>query len=147
MNTPDSAQELPASSSDSARLLVVDDEPGVLALATAILSSAGYTVLTAMDGNAAVEALQVAGQEGDPVRCIVLDLTLPGGPSGFETLEAIHARHSEMPVIACSGYFQEDSRELCTNLGFCGVLAKPYTADGLVTVVRRALLSSSAPAC
>jgi CheY-like chemotaxis protein len=64
---------------------------------------------------------------------------MPGGPSGFETLERLHLLDERLPVIACSGYFQEDARELCQAIGFAEILAKPFSPDVLGSVMRRVL--------
>jgi CheY-like chemotaxis protein len=69
----------------------------------------------------------------------LLDLTMPGGPSGFETLEVLRSIAPQMPVIACSGYFQDDARELCQAIGFYDIISKPYNFDVLGGCVRRAV--------
>ncbi|MCB1212522.1 MAG: hypothetical protein KDK97_24570, partial [Verrucomicrobiales bacterium] len=47
------------------------------------------------------------------------------------------------PVIACSGYFQEDARDLCRAIGFAEILSKPFSPDVLGSVMRRALVSGN----
>ena len=44
-----------------------------------------------------------------------------------------------MPVIACSGYFQDDARELCQAIGCYDIISKPYNFDVLGGCVRRAV--------
>lgn len=139
MNATATSETLSAPPRGVQRVLVVDDEPGVIALASAILSTAGYMVGTVSDGRDVLHVIAGAEAEGDPVHLVILDLTLPGGPSGFEILEAIRDRFPMLPVMACSGYFQEGARELCKSLGFNEILKKPYTADGMLTTVRRTL--------
>ena len=70
---------------------------------------------------------------------LVLDLTMPGGMSGLETLQAIQATYPGIGVIACSGFLEESAHELCTALGFMGCIEKPYTTELLTSTVRRCL--------
>jgi CheY-like chemotaxis protein len=78
-------------------------------------------------------------EDGQRVTVAILDLTMPGGASGFEVLEWLRACDPELPVIACSGYFQEDVRELCQAIGFIDVLHKPFNLETLGVSVRRAM--------
>jgi CheY-like chemotaxis protein len=123
----------------SSVVLVIDDEPQVLAVGRAVLASQGFEVVCASSGDQAVELLVHAVTTGNRYAACVLDLTMPGGLSGFEVLDQLHQIDPELPVIACSGYFQEDARELCQAIGFYDVLGKPYTPDILCTAVRRAI--------
>lgn len=124
-------------------MLIVDDEPSIRALGTVILESNGFTVAAVADAEAAMATLAQAEADGGPVEVVVLDITLPGGPSGFEVLEAIQDRYPDLPVIACSGYFQDDARDLCKGLGFADILQKPYTPDRIVSSIRRAHLAAN----
>ncbi|HYF37687.1 MAG TPA: response regulator [Prosthecobacter sp.] len=121
------------------RILVVDDEPHVLAVAKAILDSHGFDVTVTDSGSHALALLRDSVENHRPFSVMVLDLTMPGGLSGFEVMEAIQQADPHIPVIACSGYFQEDARGLCQAIGFSEVLQKPYTLDHLVNTVRRCL--------
>ena len=123
----------------SSVVLVIDDEPQVLAVGRAVLASQGFEVVCASSGDRAVELLMQALANGNRYAACVLDLTMPGGLSGFEALDQLHQIDPGLPVIACSGYFQEDARELCQAIGFYDVLGKPYTPDILCTAVRRAI--------
>lgn len=121
------------------RILVVDDEPHVLAVAKAILDSHGFEVTVTDSGDHALELLRESVEQGNRFAVMVLDLTMPGGLSGFEVMEVIQQADPMVSVIACSGYFQEDARGLCQAIGFSEVLQKPYTLDHLVNTVRRCL--------
>ena len=87
-----------------ATILVVDDEADIADLMRDFLEAAGYAVLTASDGPAALAALDRA-----PVDCVLLDVMMPG-PSGFETLRRIRDR-SDVPVLFLSAR-QEDSDKI-----------------------------------
>ncbi len=118
-------------------ILVVDDEPSVLAIAAAILNTVDIRPLKARNGEEAIEAVRRELEQGRRVGTAVLDLTMPGGLSGFETLEALRQLDPGIKVIACSGFFQESALELCQSIGFTHILAKPYTPESLLGIIRR----------
>ncbi len=122
------------------RVLVVDDEPHVLAVAKAILEAHGFDVTTTDSGEMALHMMKDAQCHDRRFVVVILDLTMPGGMSGFEVMEAILEIDADAAVIACSGYFQEDARDLCQAIGFSDVLQKPYTLDHLCATVRRCLI-------
>jgi len=118
-------------------ILVVDDEPSVLAIAAAILNTVDIRPLKARNGEEAIEALKREQEQGRRVSTAILDLTMPGGLSGFETLEALRQIDPNIKIIACSGFFQEGALDLCQSIGFNNILAKPYTPDSLLGIIRR----------
>ena len=121
------------------RILVVDDEPQMLAVAKAILNANGLEAEVCDSGEKALQVFGESLQTGHRFSCVVLDLTMPGGLSGFEVMEQLQKLDPDLSVIACSGYFQEDARDLCQAIGFSDVLQKPYTLEHLVATVRRGL--------
>lgn len=122
---------------ERASVMIVDDDPGLLTVGRAILSTLDLNIVVARSGEDALTALD------SPVlpNLILLDLAMPGGMSGLEAFDAIHERYPQLPVIACSGFFGDGADDMCRHIGFAGMLPKPYTADSLVSVVRRILLS------
>src|ERR1043165_8119186 len=84
------------------RLLVVDDDPSIREVMSAILAESGYQVLTAEDG---MEALDLLPQFQPHL--VITDLRMPR-LSGFELLEIMRRRFPGLPVIAVSGEFCDD---------------------------------------
>ncbi|MFM2177334.1 MAG: hypothetical protein RL015_1432 [Verrucomicrobiota bacterium] len=121
------------------RVLVVDDEPHVLAVARTSLESQNFDVTLCESGDEAIEHVRSGHLQGNRFGVVILDLTMPGGKSGFEVLEGILAVDQEAAVIACSGYFQADARDLCQAIGFADILNKPYALEHLCATVRRHL--------
>ena len=110
------------------RVLVVDDEPDIVALVAYHLAKAGYRVTTAATG---ADALSAARTER-PV-LIVLDLMLPG-LSGFEVLEQLRADEatSRIAVLMLTARREEPDRIRGLSLGADDYLAKPFSPQELV---------------
>ncbi|MEN3940854.1 response regulator [Prosthecobacter sp. SYSU 5D2] len=121
------------------RILVVDDEHQMLAVTKAILNAHGMEVVVTDSGAQALQLFADCLPSPERFSVVVLDLTMPGGLSGFEVMEQLHKLDPDICVIACSGFFQEDARDLCQAIGFTDVLQKPYTLEHLVATVRRGL--------
>lgn len=122
------------------RILLVDDEPVLRALATSILTSQKWETLGASSAEEAAQILKYCVHHHNKVDLVILDLVLPGGMSGMEALEALRQIQPEIPVIACSGFFvDEESMSNCRKLGFDDVLPKPYTPRALAEMVNRLL--------
>jgi CheY-like chemotaxis protein len=121
------------------RVLIVDDEPHVLTVGKAVLEAHCFETLAARTGEEALAIVRQGLQTGERVTVVILDLTMPGGASGFEVLEWLRACDPALPVIACSGYFQGDVRELCQAIGFVDVLHKPFNLETLGVSVRQAV--------
>lgn len=144
MEPPTAIINMPPSFSAST-VLFIDDEPQMLSVGRAVLASQGFEVDCAASGEQGMELLLNAIHSGQRYAACVLDLTLPGGLSGFEVLDQMRVVDRMLPVIASSGYFEEEARELCRSIGFYDILAKPYTADGICSLVRRAAAGMPAP--
>jgi two-component system, OmpR family, phosphate regulon response regulator PhoB len=125
------------------RVLVVDDEPDIVALVAYHLAKAGYRVSTAASGP---DALHVARQERPAL--VVLDLMLPG-ISGFEVLEALRADGAtrEIAVLLLTARKEEPDRIRGLSLGADDYLVKPFSPQELVlrvgAILRR--LAAAAP--
>jgi PAS domain S-box-containing protein len=116
-------------------LLLVEDEPTILALARRVLTGLGYEVLTARDG---VEALEVAARSQRPIALLITDVVMPN-LGGRELAERLTARRPGLRVLYSSGYATDaidDARVLGDVVSF---LEKPYTLDALAARVRQIL--------
>jgi two-component system cell cycle sensor histidine kinase/response regulator CckA len=124
---------------DSARghetILVVDDEPGLRALAKSGLRQRGFDVLAVESGEQALEILK----GGEPhVDMVVLDLTMPG-LSGEKVLRAIRGFRPHLPVLIVSGYATVQNQSAWVNAGAVGFVAKPYRISDLAGKLREVL--------
>lgn len=122
------------------RILVVDDEPDIVALVCYHLAKDGYRVSSAASGS---EALATARR--DRPALIVLDLMLPG-LSGFEVLEQLRADASTagIAVLMLTARKEEPDRIQGLSLGADDYLTKPFSPQELVLRVRAILRRSAA---
>lgn len=117
------------------RILIVDDEPNVRTVMQAILDTAAYISTQAASGEQAQELYRQGNERWEPFDLVLLDLTLPGGISGLETLDALRAYDPHVRVIAASGFFDEAAAGVARRRGFIGILPKPFTAERLIRIV------------
>jgi two-component system phosphate regulon response regulator PhoB len=117
------------------RILVVDDEPDIIALVAYHLARSGYRVSSASTGP---EALKAARDEQPSL--IVLDLMLPE-LSGFEVLERLRADRAltNIPVLMLTARREEPDRVQGLSLGADDYLVKPFSPQELVLRVRNIL--------
>jgi DNA-binding response OmpR family regulator len=114
-------------------VLVVDDEPEVRAVLTEILAAAGYDVIVACDGEEALEAVR-AHAPG----LMITDLVMPR-KEGLETIREVRQLAPGMKIIAISGAFGNRFLTVATHLGAHAALAKPFSADVILSTVRGVL--------
>ncbi len=70
---------------------------------------------------------------------IILDLTMPGGMSGLDTLQEVRSINPKIGIVACSGFFEQTASDLCLALGFMDIIEKPYTSEVLTSMVRKCM--------
>jgi len=118
----------------SDRVLIVDDEANIRRMLAALLREEGMTVVEAPNGNAALLQLD----DADP-DVILLDLLIPPGPDGLDTLVRFRERGRTMPVIMMSGKAQLNDAVRAVKLGAFQFLEKPLTPESVLVTIRAAL--------
>lgn len=121
------------------RILVVDDEPNILATVSPLLRSRGYDVLTAMTGRAALEST-----ERDNPDLVVLDLGLPD-IEGVQVCADIRASRNT-PILVLSARGAEPDKVRALDAGADDYVTKPFGAEELLARIRAALRRVDAPA-
>jgi two-component system KDP operon response regulator KdpE len=122
-----------------ARVLVVDDEPGILRVVQTNLGRHDYRVETAANGEAALEAY---GRVRPDV--VLLDLGLPD-MDGLDVLRAIR-EHASTPIVVLSAREAESEKVTALDLGADDYLTKPFGINELLARVRVALRHAARPA-
>ncbi len=120
-------------------VLVVDDEPRILRFVRAELESAGFGVLTASDGNSALEEV-----ESENPDLVVLDVIMPG-MDGFEVLKRLRTQRA-VPVILLTARGNDADKVRGLDLGADDYLTKPFSPDELSARIRAVLRRTSAAA-
>lgn len=118
-----------------AKILVMDDEESVRLILSRILQKAGYQVVVTPDGSEAIEQYIEARKAGEPFDVVIMDLTVPGGMGGKETMEKLSAIDPEVQGIVSSGYANDPIMADCKKYGFVAVAPKPYSATDIVRTV------------
>jgi UDP-3-O-[3-hydroxymyristoyl] N-acetylglucosamine deacetylase len=114
-------------------ILLVDDDAAVRESVSAVLVDEGFSVRTAVDGRQGLEAL-----EQELPALVLLDVWLPE-TDGIEVLAQIRERHGDLPVIVISGHGNVDTAVRATKLGAADFIEKPFSIDGLLAAVNKAL--------
>ena len=113
------------------KLLVMDDDKMVRAVAGRLLKALGHRADFAEHGREAVEKYRTARGAGVPYDAVILDLTIREGLGGRETLEQLRAIDPEVRAIVSSGYSDDAVMADHLAFGFRGRLSKPYRLDQL----------------
>src|SRR5258708_38082030 len=121
-------------------ILVVDDEAGIRQSVRGILADEGYRVLEAEDGRGALRLI-----ESERPRLVIVDIWMPE-MDGIELLRRIRDSDPMTPVIVISGHGNIETAVTATKLGAFDFIEKPFSLDGLLHVVDRALESHPARA-
>jgi two-component system, NtrC family, nitrogen regulation response regulator NtrX len=120
--------------SGGAQILLVDDEANIRRMLGALLRNEGFAVTEAASGNAALLLLDQADPD-----VVLLDLMMPPGPDGLETLTRMRDRGSTAPVIMMSGKAQLTDAVRAVKLGAFQFLEKPLALEAVLVTVRAAL--------
>lgn len=118
------------------RILVVDDEPGIVKLVTSLLAGKGYEVYSAGDGESALQ--QIAQVKPD---LVLLDVMLPG-MDGSAVAEELERRPwtSALPVVFLTALVGDDETQRAEHrIGGRLFLPKPFTLPDLLSVIETAL--------
>ncbi len=122
----------------SSTILLVDDEQMIRDLGQVVLTRAGYRVLTAEDGQHAVE---VFAREWADIALVILDVTMPR-LSGSDASRHMIRIDPNVRVLFSTGFAADDLSELD---GSQGLLHKPYRPVELITAVRAAMVTTPEP--
>ena len=118
----------------SGTILLVEDEPMVRSVAERALTRHGYTVITADNGEDALEIIA----KNEPIDLLISDVVMPGMDGPTMVREARQSR-PDLKILFMSGYAEEQLRKSIDieNVGF---LAKPFSVTDLAEAARRAVM-------
>lgn len=118
-------------------ILVVDDEANIRKVLSAALRKEGYEVLTARDGEEALELLSIS-----PVEVVLSDLKMPG-IDGMALLERVLKEYPGLPVVMLTAHGTVDTAVSAMKLGAFDFLTKPFDRNELGLVMAKAAASAA----
>ncbi len=119
-------------------ILFVDDEPSLRSLGEELLSALGYTVMTAEDGQ---DAVNIFKRHRGEFSLVILDLTMPrmGGEDAFHALREIDPC---IPILLSSGFDAHETGQRLQRAGLSGFVQKPYQLQVLANAVGAAMAAA-----
>lgn len=115
------------------RVLTVDDSRTILAMLHHTLSSAGFEVLQAEDGQKGLDVL-----ENEAVDIVITDINMPV-MDGIEFIKNVRSTgsHQSLPILILTTETSQDKRDLGRDAGGTGWIVKPFDPEKLISVIRR----------
>jgi len=114
------------------RILLAEDNPVNMRVATALLSRRGYDVTPVTDGAQAVQAVT----DHEPFDLVLMDIQMPT-MDGLDATRAILESHPDLPVVALTAHAFAEQRQRTRDVGMVDFLAKPFQPEDLYEVVDR----------
>jgi two-component system, cell cycle sensor histidine kinase and response regulator CckA len=129
---------------EKGRVLIMDDEKVVTDIASRMLKYMGYAdIVCAADGDEAIKLYRESMEAGVPFSVVILDLTIPGGKGGTETIKELLETDPEVNAIVSSGYSDNMTMARYSEFGFKAVVSKPYTIEELGKTLRQVMMEKS----
>lgn len=118
------------------RILIVDDDQGVLNALKANLISFGHTVFVTEDGHRALEVIETPSEGSEPVDLLVTDLKMPF-ISGLELIHLAKRVDPSLPCVLVTAYGNKGIRKEVESIGSCRYIEKPLRPEDLVEVITK----------
>ena len=124
-------------------ILVMDDEDIVRQVLGKLLARLGYAAEFARDGGEAIEMFLQAQGSGQAFAAVILDLTVPGGMGGKETMARLLEIDPRVKAVVSSGYSDDPIMAEFAKYGFSDVIAKPYRISELGKVLHNVIMNKA----
>ncbi len=121
------------------KILLMDDEEVIRDVSGEMLREMGYDVVTARDGSEALSLYHTAKDSGKPFDAVIMDLTIPGGMGGRQTVEQLLAMDPSARAVVSSGYSSDPVMADYRQYGFRAVVTKPYKMDDLCRTIEQVI--------
>ena len=121
------------------KILVVDDDIQTREMIGQFLVHSGYETMAAQEGKEALELYEGERAAGRPFDAVTLDLEMPFGMGGEETMKRLLAADSNVKVVVCSADSTNPIMEHPERFGFVAALAKPFSGKELIEILKTIL--------
>ena len=138
-NTVETQEEEVTLMAGTGRILIMDDEVEIRDILGKMLQHLGFEVAYANEGQDTILQYQTALEQQNPFVLSIVDLTIPGGMGGKETVRRLKEIDPNVLAIVSSGYCNDPVLANPENFGFKGVIAKPYNLSDLSKILSRIL--------
>lgn len=119
------------------KVLLVDDDSEVCNVGTNLLKALSCSVVIANNTLQAVDKFTEAKKQNQPFDIAILDLTIPGELGGADTVKRLLQIDQNTKMIVSSGYSDSPIMANYKEFGFSAILAKPYTIEKLIDVLKK----------
>ncbi|HNY11031.1 MAG TPA: ATP-binding protein [Candidatus Wallbacteria bacterium] len=139
----ESVKDAKATKISKGRILIMDDETIIRDNITMLLNNTGFEAYSAKDGGETLEIYKKFREAGADLDVVVMDLTIPGGLGGIETIAKLLEIDPTVRAIASSGYFDGPVAADYKKFGFIDFIAKPYKIKELVKTLEKIISEKS----
>ncbi len=122
--------------SSRCHVLLLDDDPLVLRSVGLLIQSVGHSFVAARNGEDALDIAKKHREQQKVIDVAILDLTIRDGRGGLEILEELKQILPQIACIVSSGHHDSPAFEQHKEIGFHGVLSKPFTKATLEQILR-----------
>ena len=119
------------------KVLLMDDEQIILDVTLEVLKFLGYDVMFAKNGETAYDLYVREKNAGAPFDIVILDLSVPDGMGGKETIVKLRAFDPQVKAVVSSGYSNDPAVQDFTKYGFSGKLSKPYKITDMKQILEQ----------
>jgi CheY-like chemotaxis protein len=119
-------------------VLVMDDDKAVQVVLQKMLEKLNHSVILADNGKEAIDIYLERFDSTEPVDLVIVDLTIPGGLGGKETIMELQKTDPKIRAIVSSGYSNDPVMASFNEHGFCAAVTKPYVLQELSEAIEAA---------
>ena len=123
----------------SSKVLIMDDDETIRDVLTRMLRHMGCQTLAAKDGREAIKIYQKEKQLDKPFDVVIMDLTVPSGMGGRETIKKLQKIDANVKAIVSSGYSNDPIIANFSKYGFHGFVTKPFKLEELIKTLKQVI--------
>ena len=121
----------------------MDDEDILREVVTEMLVYLGYKVTCAAEGQEAIELYNKGKKSGNPFDAVIMDLTIPGGMGGKETIQKLIQIDPNVKAVVASGYSNDPVMARYKDFRFKDIIVKPFSIEELGRVLQNLIYNET----